>query len=946
VSASEVSRVNFQETQYLSRTKSRKGVFKRGSSVVIITMDSSPTSPSPIQADQTPSAGPSTLGLLAPPLLKAGLLSDESSADEEEPGEDQRELLRQQEEEDEEEARARAASRNTVDLEATMRKPGTKLLGGVASAEVIAAEPPRLGEEVEGTGAKEKEAVEEVEGERPPPRPPRRRTVQSAPIGQIKRFESTRDLDVKVDETSDVYFANAKNCNRRPPVLEQAGRIQKLRNKTPYPRIAFSNTHLVAGVYSVKVWDLHTGIQVHSISISEGAKVTDVVFCPFQRVARDLTEVWVGLSDGRLLRVDVVRGAILETLAEHQGAISKLVAGDDRLLSLSLDGTLLTWTEREPGVPLKQARTQLISRRARVPQRPKLAVLLGERSTLWIVSYKTISIYEESPAAGYAERHQFVVGPVSSLITCLAKSTDGKFVFTGHADSKIVLWDATLGTQLVAIQMDRTSNSVQAVAGVGNRLWVGLEDGRISVLDAANRMELVKQWQAHKSSITAITPTHDPYSAVVASMSEVGNLHFWDGMLGWDWIDRAIKLREPEFCTFQTIKLAVCSWNVNATKPESLASGELVQWLTTLGDPDIVVIGLQEIVDLENASRNAKSFLREIRSHEDEAGVAWMPAIVDALAQANMEHLLLLQWRQLVGLFMFLIVRNTLKGLVSWGHCTAVKTGLNGLHGNKGAIAMRLLVQDTSICLINSHLPAHHSQVSERNSDAALILKEDLFQPKADDFDRLSFVNGGDGSMALDHEVVVFFGDLNYRINLPNDRARELAAARNWRELYAHDQLNTANNPRSPLRHFSEMRLDFAPTYKYDPGTSTYDTSEKRRIPAWCDRILWKGQHVRPQGYGRLEFTQSDHKPIWGCVEVEVKKVSKVRREPLYLATLAKWEGEVRRHVREVDQHLLSRRTGAALELAGRALDLCQDSMQAALTWLRDPNNVFQMEDQ
>jgi len=26
----------------------------------------------------------------------------------------------------------------------------------------------------------------------------------------------------------------------------------------------------------------------------------------------------------------------------------------------------------------------------------------------------------------------------------------------------------------------------------------------------------------------------------------------------------------------------------------------------------------------------------------------------------------------------------------------------------------------------------------------------------------------------LDHEVVVFFGDLNYRINLTNERAREL----------------------------------------------------------------------------------------------------------------------------------------------------------------------------
>jgi len=68
----------------------------------------------------------------------------------------------------------------------------------------------------------------------------------------------------------------------------------------------------------------------------------------------------------------------------------------------------------------------------------------------------------------------------------------------------------------------------------------------------------------------------------------------------------------------------------------------------------------------------------------------------------------------------------------------------------------------------------------------------------------------------------------------------------NWKELYAHDQLNPLNNARNPLRHFSEMKLDFAPTYKYDLGTDVYDTSDKKRIPAWCDRILWKGNGVRP----------------------------------------------------------------------------------------------------
>ena len=56
-----------------------------------------------------------------------------------------------------------------------------------------------------------------------------------------------------------------------------------------------------------------------------------------------------------------------------------------------------------------------------------------------------------------------------------------------------------------------------------------------------------------------------------------------------------------------------------------------------------------------------------------------------------------------------------------------VKTGLGGAAGNKGGVAIRFLINSTSVCFVCAHLAAGQSQIKDRNEDYAEISKKLAF---------------------------------------------------------------------------------------------------------------------------------------------------------------------------------------------------------------------------
>jgi hypothetical protein len=72
--------------------------------------------------------------------------------------------------------------------------------------------------------------------------------------------------------------------------------------------------------------------------------------------------------------------------------------------------------------------------------------------------------------------------------------------------------------------------------------------------------------------------------------------------------------------------------------------------------------------------------------------------------------------------------------------------------------------------------------------------------------------------------------------------------------LLPHDELQQQMRSRKAFHDgWREGAITFLPTYKYDPGSvGVFDSSEKKRAPSWCDRILYRTRRDRVEYEAKL----------------------------------------------------------------------------------------------
>lgn len=121
-------------------------------------------------------------------------------------------------------------------------------------------------------------------------------------------------------------------------------------------------------------------------------------------------------------------------------------------------------------------------------------------------------------------------------------------------------------------------------------------------------------------------------------------------------------------------------------------------------------------------------------------------------------------------------------------------TGFANIVGNKGGVAVSLRVNDTSMCFVNSHLPARAERLVNRNQDYQGLVEGLSLALK-----RVDVMN--------QFHHLFWLGDLNYRLVFKREKILQLIEIQHFDALLRGDQLSMQREEGKAFVDFQEGKL-------------------------------------------------------------------------------------------------------------------------------------------
>lgn len=156
--------------------------------------------------------------------------------------------------------------------------------------------------------------------------------------------------------------------------------------------------------------------------------------------------------------------------------------------------------------------------------------------------------------------------------------------------------------------------------------------------------------------------------------------------------------RKSQYISYKELKIAALTWNTGGILAPSFRDFfiDLKEFMSE--SSDIFIFCLQEIVQL-NAT--------QIVSSDPEKRQLWEFVILELIEEYHGHgKFVTLVSNQLVGSSLMIFIRTELVDEIKNVEISSIKTGLGGIAGNKGSVAVRFEISGNVFCIIGSHFTA------------------------------------------------------------------------------------------------------------------------------------------------------------------------------------------------------------------------------------------------
>ena len=407
---------------------------------------------------------------------------------------------------------------------------------------------------------------------------------------------------------------------------------------------------------------------------------------------------------------------------------------------------------------------------------------------------------------------------------------------------------------------------------------------------------------------------------------------------------------KEEFSDIEKIKVFVGTWNTASTESSKIKNINLDSWLIPKNSnliPDMYFIGFQEVIEL-----NATNVIMISEEKKQQILDEWEVKIYDSIQKVgNYKKLVEMN---LVGInFYFYILEDKYEKVKNIAK-KIVKTGLGGATGNKGSVCINFDYENTSFSIACSHLAAGEKNNKQRIKEIDYILNlklntfynPEIFDDKTKNEAEISNqsleeimpteeennlrktmtlsnqnlynishkstneFNNNESILFKDSDIWIFFGDLNFRIDMEYEEFNQyLKKGNSWNKLLDYDQLikfKLASLDWTAI--IQEDEIKFQPTYKYIINSNEFDytpenktqnqnqnenlhKSGKKRNPSWCDRIFYKKNSYTTKDGNKIisgieynnvmnkNFQTSDHRPIYQIFDIIIFKENQDKKD-------------------------------------------------------------------